>query len=365
MSQGGNHRTLTCSRCLEIGYHSPIHECPWITHCPLHLNEAIREITPETAGMIPRSRARLWLAAVAKMPPGQLSLGVARRGPFPIEASQLIEGYLAAVKASKAFPSSTVLSWERPAGEGLARLRDPALTSSSVPVHLEADLCVAVTHVLSERGHRQLLGTIARTALPPVTTIRVPFTSASTLPVAVSNTGLDSCHPFASERRRIVEFVPGGQQMYRPCHPATAQPVRDLFERLAKRIMRSLESVNPCQRATDVMRPDFVAGAFGQACAICEGLAAWTMHVHGDGRFRYHIGEIGARCYGSSPYAREIDLPDTPQRRRMLKVMLTLDSLELFLGVLEIRALLCRLIGISDAVAQQHKKLCRNNSVAL
>ena len=149
-----------CVECLKVAYHSPIHLLPWITHCPLHLEQALRLCCETCARSFTGAFSRVCepcprCGTVATDP-----LAVAGRERPPLEGFRRIERYIQFVEAASTLRHAELPFLAREHPLPLQRPRDIR------EVDRDDDVAIAVAALAERLGFGELRHTILRAPMP-------------------------------------------------------------------------------------------------------------------------------------------------------------------------------------------------------
>lgn len=339
-----------CAECWKLGYHSLVHLAPWVTHCPFHVEEAVRVSSSDDSWKnIVRSVTASWLSSLPAVAP----IIVAKRLQPPQQGIALIEKYLHFVESSKAFREEQFTSFVRSVNGGLAEPAGPALTRKG-PLGADRlrDAAIAATILARRLGSADLLTSIMRTPVPHTVVFELAACVDESYPSPFEGkTGpyWDFPTESASTQAELVSWgdPKGTFSMRPPCRPDTPQAVVDVHLSFESAIKKAAESGRGCARALAEVLPER-PNKIHPTCAYCRAVRFWRHIVldpspgwypaacKGGGAPEHNRGLYQAKMLQRSwPYLRSTGLEPTRDVDSVRERFLLYDTAYHFFGTLE------------------------------
>lgn len=339
-----------CAECWKLGYHSLVHLAPWVTHCPFHVEQAMRvSSSDDTWKNIVQSVSASRLSSLPEVAP----MVVAKRLQPPQHGSALTERYLRFVESSKAFREEQFTSLVRTVNGGVAEPAGPALTRKG-PLLADRlrDAAIAATILACRLGFEDLLTTIMRTPVPHTEIFELaPGVDGSYQSPFEGKTApyWDFPNESASTQAELVRCgdPKGTFSMRPPCRPDTPQAVVDVHLSFESAIKEAAESVHGCSRALAEVLPER-PNKIHPTCAYCRAVRFWrhivldpspgkyTAACVGGGAPEHDRGLYQAQMLRRSwPYLRSTSLKPTRDVDAVRERFLLYDTAYHFFGTLE------------------------------
>lgn len=362
-----------CERCFVQGYHSPLQQLPWMTHCFIH-NECALIGVPPPAGAAFSDLSLMegaW-SALRQMSKVKAGAAVAARQSFPVEAASRVRRYRDFVARTREMYFPDLQQWVRWQEDPLAEQRStlsywqrktrPDDAADSI-IH---DYAVAATILARQLGFDDLLSTVMRTPLSSVHVLS--FRDQASCTYGKNNRPIGSSIRFECKHSGFEPELLSAvvlrkwtnttwreeRPKYRlidislceklttfssPCSPESDQRIRDNFEGIRHRIYEALRSINGCHEAMAWLEGEGEIHC-GSNCIVCDSLEIWSQKIWSSLQHRYPKESVLSPSFGSMPHLRELPndsiARDCPAFDSVRLKIQELDAMELFVAVVGI-----------------------------